>query len=514
MQTANRVAKNTIVQYIRLMLSVLIGLFSIRIILNSLGASDYGVYNLLGGTIGLLTFISNSLSQTSIRFISVSLGKNDIADIRKTFNACFTLHLIIAGILVAILEIIALFLFNGFLNIPKDRVISAQIVYHCMVLTLFLNVAVTPFKAVLVAHEKFMYTACIGIFDVLCKLAIALIISIAFIDKLILYGILMALIVIIDVSLYIGYVLFKYREEISIRNNSKKDIINVVGFAGWTLLDVFASVINRQGYAVLLNKFFGPVTNAVYALAGQVEGNLYTVSSSVMETIKPQIMKSQGAGDANRVLRLSMTAGKFGFSMMSLLSIPLIVMMPEVLDLWLKDVPQGTVLFSRLLVIACMFEQLTRGLVHANQAIGNIKWFCIIVSTIRMTAMPISLICFLCGAPAYTAIIVFLCCETLGSFSRVIVMSKTTDLKILNFVKSVFFQIIPPFIVAFIVSWISYRFFHDIEGMIAVCFITATTYILLLYTVGLTKEERMSINGMIKSLINHFIRPRMSTKIN
>lgn len=145
-------------------------------------------------------------------------------------------------------------------------------------------------------------------------------------------------------------------------------------FAGWTIIDVLGTIANRQGYAIMLNKFFGPVTNAAFALARQIEGQIYTISAAVIDTIKPQIMKSYGSNDRERMFKLSMTAGKFGFILMSFIAIPLIVMMPLILELWLKSVPESTVTFARLMVLACMSEQLTRGLVYACQAIGHIKW--------------------------------------------------------------------------------------------------------------------------------------------
>lgn len=498
MKSAERVAVNTFVHYVQLVLNVLIGLFSVRIILSSLGAVDYGVYNLLGGIITLLSFLSNSLSQTSIRFISVSLGTRDMNKIRDTFDACFSLHFIIALALCLILEFAGLFLFDGFLDIPADRIRAAKVVYHCMVVTVFLNISVTPFKGVLVAHEKFVYISIVGILDSILKLLIAFWIAAVSSDKLVLYGILMATIVVINVTLYAGYVFIRYSRETSFGKFDWKAVKDITGFAGWTLLDVLGSLINRQGYAVVLNKFFGPVVNASYAVAGQVEGHMYTISSSVVNTIKPQIMKSQGEGDTKRVLRLSMTAGKFGFSMMSLISIPLIVMMPEALELWLKEVPEGTVFFSRIMIIACMFEQLTRGLVHANQAIGNIKWFSIIVSCIRIMALPVSTICFLCGAGVEVSMYVFLAFETLGSFSRVVVMSRTSGLDIGEFIHSVLFNILPPFAVAFVVCIFAHKLMGGIWGMVAACIITDIVYALLLFFFGLTKEEHQSVDVIFK----------------
>ncbi len=500
MQAANRVALNTTVQYIQLVLNVLIGLYTVRVILSALGASDYGIYDLIAGVIALLSFISTSLSQTSMRFLSVSLGAGDSHKTGRTFSVCLWLHLYIALLLSAVLFVLGFFLFDGFLNIPEDRIETARILYNFMIVGLFLQISVTPFNAMIAAHEKFVYISCVQILDSLCKLGIAFIIATTSWDKLLLYGLLMVGITVINVLFYVGYATVNYHEKMSIRRARISEMKEVTGFAGWTLLDVLGSVATRQGYAILLNSFFGTVINAVFALARQIEGHMYTISASVINTMKPQIMKSQGSGETDRMFRLSLTAGKFGFSMMSLVAIPLLVMMPDVLAIWLKDVPDGTVLFSRLMVTACMFEQLTRGLVYANQAVGNIKWFSIIISAIRIAALPISWCFFFFGAPSYVAIVVFLVCETLGSFSRVYILSKISDFKASSFVKTVFLQILPPFIISFIVCIIGYKLCNGIWGLIIVCFITAVVYGVMMLLMGLTTEEKKSTFGIISSV--------------
>ena len=500
MQTANRVALNTVVQYVQLVLNVVIGLYSVRIILNALGASDYGIHDLIAGIVALLSFISTSLSQTSMRFLSVSLGKGDNQRTGHTFSVCLWLHLYIALLLVTLLFVLGFFLFSGFLKIPAERIETARLLYYFMVFGLFLQISVTPFNAMIAAHERFVYISCVQILDSLCKLGIALIIATSSCDKLLLYGVLMVGITLINVLCYIIFAGINYHEKMSIRRAKISEMKGVTGFAGWTLLDVLGTVATRQGYAILLNTFFGTVTNAVFALSRQIEGHIYTISASVINTMKPQILKSQGSGDTIRMFRLSLTAGKIGFSMMSLVSIPLIVMMPEVLTLWLKEVPEGTVLFSRLMVAACMCEQLTRGLVYANQAVGNIKWFSITISTIRFLALPISWIFFLFGTPSYVAIIVFLVCEVIGSFCRVYILSKISDFKISSFVKSVFLQILPPFFISMCVCVLCSSLTSEIWGFLLVCVITIVCYSFVMFFVGLTKEEKKTIAGLLVSI--------------
>lgn len=502
---ANRVAFNTFVQYIQLALSVLIGLYSVRLILNALGEVDYGIYDVIGGIVALLAFISSSLSQSSMRFISIRLGEGDEKKMRETVGSCFWLHLLIAAGLSLLIEFVGLFLFDGYLNIPEERIRAAKFVYHTVTLTLFLNVIESPYRALIAAHEEFWYSSLVAFLNSVLKLGIAFAITYWFADKLVAYGSLLLGVTLLDVLLVVGFSFLRHKHEMSLQFNGS-EIKSITSFVGWTMLDVLGSTLNRQGYAIMLNRFFGPVMNTTFALSRQIEGHLYTVSSSAVNTVKPQIMKSYGYGDEDRMFRLSLTAGKFGFALISILSIPIIIMMPDILTIWLKHYPEETVLFSRLMIIACMIEQLTRGLVFANQAVGNIKWFSIIVSSLRIAALPISWIFLKLGFPAYIAIFIFLICEGLGSFARAIILSKISNFKITDFVKSVLKMILPPVLVAFVFCWIIYQFVpHSIWMMILVFLITAGLYAVLIYFTGLTKDEKSSVIGVAKSFLSKFI---------
>lgn len=504
MQSANRVAINTTVQYIQLIINVLVGLVSVRLILGALGKSDYGIYSLVGGVIALVSFISASVSQTSIRYVSIALASEDILNVRKTVSSCFSLHFYLALLLVAILELLCSFLFSGFLNIPSERIGAAEWVYQCMILTLFLNISNSPFTAVLYAHEKFVVTSSIAILNAILKLFIAIYVSIVSFDRLMTYGVLMMTITIIDVLCYQIIVNRLYRIELSYGLRNIKDIKSIASFAGWTLFDTAGSMFTNQGYAILYNKFFGPVMNTVYGLGQQLSAQIYSVSSSAVTTFKPQIMKSYGGGEKDKSMRLSMTAGKVGFFMMCLVAIPLVVMMSEVLDLWLKsgNYPIETIFFARLMIIDILLEQLTVGLVYANQAIGRVKWFSIIVSSIRMMAIPTSLICFLCGMPARWGVIMCLLFEGTSSISRVFVMHKIAGLNIAFFFKEVYLRVTIPFIAGFICCIVIYQFSHSIGWMIITVITNAIVYITLFYFVGFNSIEKNTIKSIVLNVIN------------
>ena len=485
MNSGKRVVGNSIIMYIQLILNVLIGLVSVRLLLRALGESDYGLYDQNGGVIGLFSFITSSLAQSSMRYISVSLGRENDNEVRRVFNSCFWLHVFFAIVLCALIEVIGLFLFKGFLNIDPQRVAIARVVFHCMVISLFININVAPLNALVSSYEQFLFVAIISIADSLLKLGIAVVVHYTMHDKLLVYGIMMVGISVFDYLLYFFYTRRKYKSVV-VDSPNLSDIKEVMGFAGWTLLDTFSSVINRQGYAIMLNRFFGTVMNSAFAVSRQLEGHVYSVSASVVTAMKPQVMKSYGSGDHDRMFRLSLTTGKFGFYLMSLVCIPLLVMMPEVLRLWLDRVPDNTALFARLLVLACMSEQITKGLVFANQAIGNIKWFSVVVSTMRVLALPISIVALKVGAEAWMAVFVFLVCESMGSLLRIFVLARITDFKPISFFKDVLFQVLPPTIIATLICCFLYAMRGGLWWMLIVISITCSVFLVVVFFFGVT----------------------------
>ena len=499
MSNANRVAFNTAINYIQVLLNVAIGLFTVRLLFGALGVVDYGVYNLLAGVITIMTFISESLSQTSIRFISITIGQK--GDVRSVFSTCFSLHLYLGLALVFILEIISLFLFDGVLNIPESRVYAAQFVFHFMVFTIFLNIITTPLKAIIIANEQLYLNSYISILEAIFKLIIAFAVTVVLIDKLILYGGLLFALALLVFIIYLYVVLRRFKNDISFKPRSFKSIKYLLSFASWTILDVLGVVCNRQGYAIMLNKFIGPSANSVYALASQMEGPLFSTSASIINSIKPQILKSYGAGDVFRSIKLAMTAGKMGFAMMSLIALPILVMLPTVLEIWLGEYPEQTVFYARMMIIACLANQLTLGLTTLNQAVGKLKLFSIVITSIRLFALPVSIFTLIAGMSPNLPIAIFMCCETMASLSRIFVMHKIIDLQIFAFLCEVILRMVPGIVVTVIVTNLVYNANPAFWGVIAAFIVSIVVNALIIYFVGFNSSERSSVKHVVHSLL-------------
>lgn len=252
----------------------------------------------------------------------------------------------------------------------------------------------------------------------------------------------------------------------------------------------------------MLNKFFGTTANATFAIARQVEGQVYSVSAAVLDTMKPQIMKSFGANNSQRMFYLSMISGKLGFTLMSYVCLPILVYTPEILDMWLKMVPTNTVIFTRLLIAACMMAQITQGLFYASQATGNIKWFSIIVSGLRIIALPISIfLCYL-GQSAIVTLIVFCVCESLASLSRIVVISKFQGFNATVYFKDVIFKIMPPFVFSIVLCSTIRLFTVGYVSMIVNIIFTLLMFSISAYKFGLTDEEKFAVKEIVKSFIH------------
>jgi O-antigen/teichoic acid export membrane protein len=340
--------------------------------------------------------------------------------------------LIIGFTIVLLLEIAGLFLFNGTLNIPADRIPTAKIIFHFMVISTFFTINAVPYDASINSHENMFFDALIGILESLLKLGIAIWLIYSDFDKLVLYGLMMASLTILIRIIKSIYCYRKY-EECRVKVRSHVDIKllkEMVSFAGWNLFGLFCSVLKNQGLAILLNLYFGIVINAAYGIANQVNANIRAFSSNMIRAIMPQIIKSEGSGDRNRMLRLSVFASKMSFFLLAFFSIPIIIEMPFVLKIWLKTVPDNGVIFCQLILLLTMLYQITIGTMTAVTSVGDIKAFQIAVGALEIFNLPLAFALIKFGLPAYFVFVGSIFMEFVASGIRVWYANKIAGLDI------------------------------------------------------------------------------------
>ena len=404
MSTAGRVIKNTGYLYAKMGITMFVSLYTTRLILNFLGASDFGIYSIVGGAIGMLGFLSAAMAGATQRFMSYSEGEGDKEKQKNIFNVSIFLHICVALILGLILLVAGYFFFNGVLNIPSDRVGAARIVYVSMILSTMFTVSTVPYDAVLNAHENMKYYAIIGILESFLKLMVALVCVKSSYDKLVVYGILMACIPLITLTIMRAYCHRHYEEcVINIRKYWSKSLMkDMTSFAGWNLTSTAVVMISSYGQGIILNHFWGTKLNAAQGVTSQLNGQLQTLAQNMLKALNPVIGKSAGAHNEDLFKRSTLLGAKYSTALYLVFAIPMFVEAPYILQLWLKNVPEWTVIFVRFQLIRSFIEFQLGTLPKAIAATGKIKNFTIWSSLSNILQLPTIYLLFQLGFPPYS----------------------------------------------------------------------------------------------------------------
>uniref|UniRef100_F4CBP0 Polysaccharide biosynthesis protein n=1 Tax=Sphingobacterium sp. (strain 21) TaxID=743722 RepID=F4CBP0_SPHS2 len=503
MRAANRVALNTSILYLRMLVTTGITLYTTRIVLNILGSTDYGLFNLVAGIVLMLSFLNTTMASSTQRFLSFYQGAGDLAMQKRVFSNSMLLHIVIAIIIVAALEIAGLFLFNGTLNIPANRLEATRFVYHFMAATVFFNVVVVPFNGALIAHENMIWVAVVNVIETLLKLGIALLLTVLSYDRLMVYGALTALVSVVSFLLYAFYCLRKYADcSLSgITVQADKPLLKELStFAGWNLLGTLCGLGRTQGLAILLNIFLGAVINAAYGIANQVAAQLNFFSATLLRALNPQIMKSEGANDRPRMLRLAMMASKFGFFLLAVIAVPACFEMEAILKLWLENVPPHTVVFCQLILIATLINQLTIGLQSAAQAIGNIKYYQIVVGTTLLLNLPIAYILLSLHYPVYAVIISYAVVEFIACVLRMFFLRHLGGLSIRTYLSRVVYREVIPLIIVLLVGVLATKYIHYHYRFLITIPLTGFVFGLSIYFFGLCADEKILMRNFMDKI--------------
>ncbi len=502
MEKSNRIAINTLSQYLRTGICMVLSLYSTRIILRVLGESDFGIYSLIGSIVLMLGFITTSLSTSTQRFLSYSWGKNDFNETKIIFGNAMSMHV---GICVAIALVMLLIeqpLVHGYLKIEESRLGAADFVYYMVVLILAMTFITAPIKALFIARENIVFSSCVDVLDGCVKLGGAIGLSWVTIDTLKAYAMLMASISVLSFVIYTVYGLSHYEEchIPRVSELSKTHLKKLSGFAVWNVYAVGSTIVRTQGVAVILNRFLGTLINAAYGIALQVTGAVNSIAGSIINAINPQLMKAEGRGDRAEMLKLTTLESKYSYLILSTLLIPMIVELPSVLTCWLQDYPDHSVQFCALIMASVIFDQTTVGLTSANQAIGNIRNYSLLISTIRLLILPGAWLCLYLGMPVYSVMVVYLCFEVLCGIVRIPFLKCTAGLDVVNYCKNVYVKTAPAVGGNVLVSVLLSRMFEHPWRFVATEIVGCLSSIVLIYLFSLSAEEKQWIKSRICSI--------------
>lgn len=439
MGTAERVVFNTIVLYAKIIASMAIALVSVPLVLHALGASDYGLYNLVAGVVAMLSFLNNSMTVSSQRYMSVAMGENNEQKVNIIYNTSFALHLALGVLIVLAFEVIGIFAIDK-LNIAPDRLWCAKIIFQILILSTFSKIVSVPFDALMNAKEDMLPFSVIELIDSVLMLLVAFSIRYFIGDKLVFYGFCVAGIAVLTFIMKYGWCKYAYKGYcISpfqyIKELQTKEIL---GFTGWNLFGSFAMMGRNQGVAVIINLFLGTVANAAYGVANQINGALCHFSSTFQKAINPQIMKSEGMQDRKRMLRISFISSRFSVLALSLFAIPLIIEMEEVLTIWLKnDIPPFTLRLSQFILLLSIVYQYSVGIMSAIQANGKIRNYQITMGLILLFNVPVTYYVLKMGYPIYYTTVAFVVLECVSLIVRLNMAKALIGLVINDYINEV-----------------------------------------------------------------------------
>ena len=500
---STRLIINTGAQYARTIINLVLSLYSTRLILLALGIDDYGIYTLIAGVISMLAFMTNAMVSTTQRFMSYHQTKSDLIDQQKIFGNSILMHVIFSVFVLILLEIVGLFLFDGFLNIPHNRIPAAKIVYQCAIVMILCSFMTAPFKALLISHENIVYISIVEVLDGVLKVGIAVILTNIPYDKLILYGYLMIAIYVLNFMAFTIYDFKNYNECVlpKIKNFNKVYLKSMSSFVGWELYSTGCIIGRTQGTAVILNHFFGTVVNAAFGIALQVSGAISFISSSLVMAINPQIVKAEGSGNRIKMFELSEVASKFSFLLLAMLVIPISFVLPELLNVWLGNVPNNSVLFCQVILYTALIDQITYGLGLANKAIGNIRPYSLTVNTIKIMTLPCLYILLRFKIELSIAIWCYAVFELICALCRMIFLRLSGGLNIPNFVRNVFLKLPLPCIIL-VIGYSLLKYWEVSLWMYITCAIPITIiYVLVIYQFSLNQKEKSNINSIFLRII-------------
>lgn len=507
MDSSSRVVVNTIAQYIKNFISIVLTLYTSRLILYNLGIDDYGIYMLVSGVIYILGFVQNSLSRTIQRYLSFYRGKGDAKKVVEVFNNSVCVQFIIALVLCAALILLSTPIFSHFIHVPDEKLQATKIVYYVMTIGLFFNFIGTPYLASLISHENIVYSSVVQIIDALLKLPIALSLSLMTTHRLEFFSILSVFLIIINFLLYFIYCRCKYDEtkHFSFHSFKKNVFKDMFSFMGWSIVGTMSIVGRNQGLAIVLNQFFSTAINAAYGIANQVAGQITFFSNALITAFNPQIIQSKGAGESERFVRLTEISCKFSYIVMSMVAIPAIVYMPTLLSLWLVEVPERTVIFCDAILISILIDLITQNIGSAVQAIGDIKLYTILFQGLKLLTLPLAYFALLLYDNVILVMAIYVLIEFVCTFGRLAYLYYDMKWSVSHFIHTVIYPVIIPTlinsIVCYFLGYILTGWSFLITGIVSVA-LSALMY----FYWGLEADEKSIIESFVVRNMPKFIK--------
>lgn len=501
-----RIARNTMLLYFRMLLTMSVSLYTSRVVLNILGVEDFGIYNVVGGVVGMFGFINSAMATGTQRYLTYEIGANNFFRLKTVFSTSLLIHFIVSIIVVVLAETVGLWFMTVKMNIPPERVNAAFWVYQFSILSSIVMIMSVPYNAVIIAHERMNAFAYISVLEVVLKLAVVYLLLVGSFDKLIFYAVLIFVIQLSIRFIYGVYCSHNFEETKFCWIWNKKLFKEMFSFAGWNLWGNCAFIALTQGLNIMLNIFFGPTVNAARAVSVQVQSAVNQFSFNFQTALNPQITKNYAKGDYRYMHQLMFRSSKFVYFLLLALSFPLFVKTDFILSLWLNIVPEYTVVFLRLMLCTTILDAIANPFVVAIAATGKIKLYQTVIGGLLLSVLPISYLVLVLGGLPWSVFIVHLIICLSAFVVRIYIVSRKLQLSILEYTKFVLRPIIKVSILSVLLSTGFIYYMPDTILMnLVTCMICVAVVFVCSYIYGLTNNERAFINNKIIVIKNRIV---------
>jgi len=489
--------------YLRQVLVLIVSLFTVRIVLDVLGVEDYGIYNVVGGIVSFFSFLSGSMASATQRFFSFAMGQNDSVKLKKIFSVNLTIYFGIAIVSVILLETIGLWFVNHQLNLPADRFETGRWIYHLSIMTFIATIVTTPLTSIIIAHEDMHIYAYLSISETILKLCVVFLLIYVDFDKLKLYSILLLVVSLTNFFCYLFICIRKYQECQFRKFYWDKTIFReVVGFTGWTLFGQITNVGRNEAITILINQYFNPVTVAARGIAISVASQINLFSNNFNTGLYPSLIKSYAAGNRQEMFTLIFNGSKITFFLMWVIALPFYLEMDMILNFWLKEPPEFSVLFTRLALVESLILSVSLPITTAARAPGRVKMYELTLGALQMVIFIASWLIFKGGGSAVSVFLVAILVNLVMFVVRLILIRGLISMPLRPFLIKV---ILPVLLVMAVSGTLSYLFKQMLPvGFLFSCiniFVSIFFAIVSMYFIGLNKELRGKFQGIFKSKV-------------
>ena len=481
---------------------MLVALYTSRVILNALGEDDYGIYGVVGGIVVFFNIIQGSLNAAISRFITFELGKGDSDRLSRVFSTSVNIQVLMSVVFLVFAEVIGVWFLEYKMNIPEGRMYAAHWVLQCSILSFVVGLLSVPYNATIIAHEHMGAFAYLSILSTFLNLGVALIINYVPFDKLIFYALCIVWINVLMRIIYGIYCKIHFQEATWHFVKDKALVKEMAGFAGWNFLGASSGVLLGQGVNILMNIFFGVAVNAARSIASQVDNAVNMLVNNFTMALNPQITKSYASGDLSYMHDLVCKGAKYSFFIMLIPSLPILLETPQILELWLKQVPNFTIVFVRLTILISLVSVLSQTLITSMLATGKIKKYQIIISSLSYSIFIFAYLAYWLGLPPYASYIIQLIVFVIELGARLLLLRGMISLSIREYAISVILKIMVVIIVASIIPVLVMLSMHEsLLRLFFICILSVVSVLLTIYGLGLSSGERKWLNGKVVSFV-------------